>query len=620
LNSQLIALGADGTPLWSVPAPNISSSPALLADGTLLVYASSRLRAFASDSTALWDVFLPGWNYLETSSPIIAPNGTIYAVGGTNLMCLAGTAPLASQGWPSSRRDARQTGCLAGPSPAPSPLVDAKASEGTAVNQIRVSWAPNPDIAWVEVWRSPGSNLEAAVLVAVVEPGVFEYFDQGIHPGEIAYYWLRAQNDVGTTPFTEALRGFGATEARVQWRYESSSSLSAPALGLGRQVHVINEEGVLVTLDEQGTPAWTFAELAPPLNGPVVGLDGTVFVHNENQLAAVRPDGTLRWRLPLAAGIATPMTVGWNGVVYLVQGDHLTAIDPEGTERWRIPVEVLTPPYLAVGLDDRLRVGTQYGTAALQANGDLVQQITGASGPMALAPDGALYLASPGYKLSAFEPTGAVRFNFARLMSRPRAYSEPVLGPDQRGYVSRTVGPLSDWIYAVDVQGQLLWEHPALASGLVADDSGGLIAAIANGVKALRPDGTLRWEYFIEAEVTTAPFLTEDGALCFAAGSSLILLQTELRPAASGWAMWRADAQRSGRTTASCRLVSCRWIENGDLELKFVGVADRTHFIEHSRDLKEWSVVTESLAVPGLTTVSLSLTEVEPCGFYRVRH
>jgi hypothetical protein len=29
---------------------------------------------------------------------------------------------------------------------------------------------------------------------------------------------------------------------------------------------------------------------------------------------------------------------------------------------------------------------------------------------MALAPDGALYIASPGYKLSAFEPTGAVRF------------------------------------------------------------------------------------------------------------------------------------------------------------------------------------------------------------------
>jgi outer membrane protein assembly factor BamB len=487
------------------------------------------------------------------------------------------------------------------------------------VNQIRVSWAPNPDIAWVEVWRSPGSILEAAVLVAVVEPGVFEYFDQGIHPGEIAHYWLQARNDAGTTPFTEALRGYGAIEVWVQWHYEDSSGLSAPALGLDRQVHVINEEGVLVTLDDQGTPAWTFAELSPPLNGPVVGLDGTVFVHNENELAAVRPDGTLRWRHPLRAGASTPIAVGWNGTTYLVQGNELTAINPEGTERWRTPVEVLTPPYLAVGLDDRLRVGTQYGTVALQSDGAFAQQITGSFGPMALAPDGALYIASPAYKLSAFEPTGAVRFNYARLNSRPTAHVEPVLGPDQRGYVSRTVGPLSDWIYAVDVQGQLLWEYPALASGLVADDSGGLIATMDHHVKALRPDGTLRWEYYLDGEPPTAPFLTEDGALCFAAGSRLVMLQTGLRPASSGWPMWRADAQRSGRTTASCRLVSCRWLENGDLELKFVGVADLTHYIEHSQDLEEWSVVSECLAVPGLTTIRLSLAEGEPCGFFRLR-
>jgi hypothetical protein len=619
LKSQLIALAADGTPLWSVPALSINSSPALLADGTLLVYAGSRLSTYASNGTALSEVSLLGWNYFDNGSPVVAPDGTIFAVGGTNIICLAGTVPLASGGWPSSRHDVRQTGCQAGPAPAPQPLVDAKASEGTSVNQIRVSWAPNPDMASVEVWRSVGSNLETAVLVAVVEPGVFEYFDQGIHPGEISHYWLRARNDAGTTPFTEALRGYGATEAWVRWKYDGSSNLSAPALGSSNQVHVINEEGVLVTLNEFGTPAWSFGELSPPLHGPAVGLDGTVFVNNTDELAAVRPDGTLKWRHPLTAGAAAPMTVGWDGTIYLVQGNQLTAIDPEGIERWRILVEVLRPPYLALGLDDRLRVGTQYGTAKLQANGEVAQQVAGASGPMALAPDGALFIASPAYKLSAFEPTGAVRFNFVRLPRRPVADSEPVLGVDQRAYVSRNVGPLNDWTCAVDAQGQLLWEYPALANGLVADDTGGLIITMADHVTAFRSDGTSRWDYQIDDVTPTPPFLTKDGALCFSAANKLIMLHTELRPAESGWPMWRADAQRSGRTWAACRVVTCRKCDTGELELKFAGTANLTYFVERSSDLVEWSVVAEGVATPGVTTIRLPPVEGENLGFYRVR-
>jgi outer membrane protein assembly factor BamB len=351
----------------------------------------------------------------------------------------------------------------------------------------------------------------------------------------------------------------------------------------------------------------------------VVALDGTVFVHNGDELVAVRPDGTLRWRRPLMGGATTPMTAGWDGTIYLVQGNQLTAIDPEGEERWRTQLEVLTPPRLVLGVDDRLRVGTYNGTVKLQANGELAQQITGASGPLALAPDGAIYVGSPAYKLSAFEPTGAVRFNFARLLTRIPAPEEPVLGLDQRAYISRTVGTLSHWTYAVDAQGQMLWEYPELASGMVADDSGGLVIAQTNHVTALRSDGSLRWDYQANAVMPTAPFLTDDGRLCFSAGNRLTMLQTELRPAASGWAMWRADAQRSGRTAVSSRVLGCSRTEDDELELSFAGKCSTAYVIEQSSDLDDWSVVAECVALAGTTRVILPLTNGQPCLFFRVR-
>jgi hypothetical protein len=71
----------------------------------------------------------------------------------------------------------------------------------------------------------------------------------------------------------------------------------------------------------------------------------------------------------------------------------------------------------------------------------------------------------------------------------------------------------------------------------------------------------------------TAPILTEDGRLCFSAGNRLIMLHTKLRPASSAWPMTRADAQRSGRTVASCRILTCGWSLDGELELRFAGQA-----------------------------------------------
>jgi hypothetical protein len=507
---------------------------------------------------------------------------------------------------------------MAGPSPAPAPLVDASASEGTSVHQIRVSWAPNPEIAWVEVWRSVSNDLAAAVLVGVVDPGVFEYYDGGVHPGEIRHYWLRAWNEAGTTSFTETLRGYGGVEARVAWIHESNSLLSQPALGRGDQVLVTGADGVLWSVDDQGQTAWTYAELAPPLQGPVVALDGTIFVRNAGALVALWPNGTVRWQRSLNTGGPSPMVTGWDGTVYLVEGGQLIAIDSEGQDRW-VTLANASPVHLAVGTDDRLRIGSPSGTYRLAHDGSVAQQFSSGSGPFALDTDDTLFLAFPSYVLSAVARDGVSRFNFEWILGRKIAHDEPVLGADRRVFISRTIHAFGEWTYAINAQGELLWRYPALTSGMVADDSGGVVIARTNHLTALRSDGSLRWDYQIADAQPTPPLLTDDGRLCVSAGNRLIMLQTELRPAPSAWPMSRADAQRSGRTVASCRILTCGRGVGGELEIRFAGQADVTYSLEQSMDLVEWAEVTQSVALPGVTRVLLP-GDVEQNRFFRFRH
>jgi hypothetical protein len=615
---ELMALSG-GSLLWSSPALGIDGSPALLDNGTLLVYRGSFVFAYDPEGTALWQASSGGTRDLyDPQSPVAGPDGTIYVVGGANLVCLTGESPLAAEGWPSWRRDARQTGCMAGPSPAPAPLVDASASEGTSVNQIRVSWAPNPDLAWVEVWRSLSSDLATAVLVGVVEPGTFEYYDEGVHPGEMRHYWLRAKNDVGMTSLTESLRGYGGIEARVAWIHESTSRLSQPALGRGDQVLVTSADGVLLSVDDQGQTAWTYAELAAPLQDPVVALDGTILVRNDSNLIALRPEGTVRWHRPLDAGEIAPMVTGWDGTLYLVEGGQLTAIDSEGQDRWQITLANSSPVHLAVGTDDRLRIGSPSGTYRLAHDGSVAQKFSSGSGPFALDTDDTLFLAVQSYVLSAVARDGVTRFNFEWIVGRRLAHDEPVLGADRRVFISRAIHAFGEWTYAINAQGELLWRYPALASGMVADASGGVVFARTNHLTALRSDGSLRWDYQIADAQPTAPFLTEDGRLCFSAGNRLIMLQTELRPAPSGWPMTRADAQRSGRAVASCRILTCGRSLGGELEIQFAGQADVTYAVEQSSDLVEWEEVTQCIALPGVTCVLLA-GEIDQHRFFRIR-
>jgi outer membrane protein assembly factor BamB len=104
--NAVYAVNPDGALKWkSSPQPNVRflTSPALAADGTLYVGGEFALVAFRPDGALKWNLHV----YTPTSSPTIAPDGTIYFACGYSALCAVEDAgsPLMPSAWPKQFHD-----------------------------------------------------------------------------------------------------------------------------------------------------------------------------------------------------------------------------------------------------------------------------------------------------------------------------------------------------------------------------------------------------------------------------------------------------------------------------------------------------------------------------------
>lgn len=106
----LFAVDADGKIKWRygrLQDPIYLNGPALAADGTIYVGAEFALRAFRPDGTLKWEQRV----YSPSSSPTIAPDGTVYFACGFLWLCAVqgDGGPLMSSSWPKEFHDVRNT-------------------------------------------------------------------------------------------------------------------------------------------------------------------------------------------------------------------------------------------------------------------------------------------------------------------------------------------------------------------------------------------------------------------------------------------------------------------------------------------------------------------------------
>ncbi|HEV2392526.1 MAG TPA: PQQ-binding-like beta-propeller repeat protein [Verrucomicrobiae bacterium] len=123
-SGNLAAVSPSGRVLWRVPLSVTGYSPpttvpAVDAAGMIYYCVSNAVWAVSSQGQIQWVVNYPAMppigGYYAATSPVVGPDGTIYAALGSKLYAIAGTNTLGSAPWPMCRQNPRHTGKLEKP-------------------------------------------------------------------------------------------------------------------------------------------------------------------------------------------------------------------------------------------------------------------------------------------------------------------------------------------------------------------------------------------------------------------------------------------------------------------------------------------------------------------------
>ena len=244
-----------------------------------------------------------------------------------------------------------------------------------------------------------------------------------------------------------------------------------------------------------------------------IATDGTI--HGADYLGylyAINADGSRKWRYTMTGyGTFSSPAVAPDGTVYV--GDdfyYMHAVTPAGTRKWRAQLQGLV------------------------------------EASPAIAPDGTVYVRSEDGRLHALHPdSGAVKWSFRMGASTTATtYSSPVIAPDGTIYCAGGDSKLyaispdggQKWNYATD----FIYSSPAIgADGTVYFG----VVAPTRRLIALKPDGTLKWDFIAGDTVSSSPAIGIDGTIYFGCADKKLYA---LSPAGQlRWAFEAGDAIRN---------------------------------------------------------------------------
>lgn len=302
---------------------------------------------------------------------------------------------------------------------------------------------------------------------------------------------------------------------------------------------------------------WVFATPLSVKSSPAIGTDGTIYIGLAGQICAINPDGTEKWcNDELATIRRSSPAVGVDGMVYVGSRDNrLWAFDSDGVSQWSFPVgddgDVSTSP--AIGPDGTVYMaGTFSGSVhALNDDGSLKWKfVVGASilnSSPALAPTGMLYIGSTKGLLHALNPDGT-RAWFVKFAGAMRNAS-PAIGANGTIFI----GGLKI-VAGVSPAGTVLWTYPIVGrstspaiavDGTVYVGSSGIAGGRDSAFYALTPGGGLVWSYPSDDGFRAAPVIGADGTIYTTSGKKVLAL----RP--NGTLLWEYETLKRGDILAA---------------------------------------------------------------------
>lgn len=144
------------------------------------------------------------------------------------------------------------------------------------------------------------------------------------------------------------------------------------------------------------------------------------------------------------------------------------------------------------------------------------------NGPMisspVLANDGTIYVMNqaetlvPKNYLNAVNPNGTIKWRYELPWIDDMSMATPAVGPDGRIYGGTATG----LFYCVSPAGQLVWSiqaNKAVNNHTLVTADGSIYTVLDEKFTSIRPDGTIRWQYALDADYVGGPTEGLDGTL-----------------------------------------------------------------------------------------------------------
>ncbi|RKZ23427.1 hypothetical protein DRQ18_00635 [bacterium] len=331
-----------------------------------------------------------------------------------------------------------------------------------------------------------------------------------------------------------------------------NGTIYATTAGSGCWLYAINSE--------DGTQIWCFhIESATWIGRPVVGEDGTIYVVAD-KLYAINPDGTEKWeREPEKGYVFTgEIALDRHGTIYAALEDHLNpvlpqiiAVAPDGTLKWAITYGDLTTHngFLEIGPDGTLFLFAESGHAIYAftaSTGDtswIYEMEDCVSGPAALDENGVIYV-------GLFNKAKLIALNGDGILLWERNFGaapgSPVIAPDGTIYTKL----LNDSIVALNpADGTVIWKEKiyefdtAEFRTIVVDADGNVYIHGADSygaqgytdfIYALDRNGELLWK-IPDKFSEWPPLIDSHNTLYVQTPSGITAIQAEAGPANSPW-------------------------------------------------------------------------------------
>ncbi len=364
----------------------LASSPPALADGAGWTQFhgdaqhTGRALVAGPQSLALAWYALGGDDF--DSSPVIGPDGSVYAVSTDGLV--QGLNADGSQRWAAG----------AGARVYASPVLgqDGRVLVGYVAGRFR---AYDPADGRV-VWSLAGFGSIRGTAAVGADGSI--YF--GTDGGELV-----------------ALDAAGSERFRVQAR---GAIVGAPAITSGGDLFWGSLDGRFRRMAPNGDIRWEVEVDGAVFSAASIGSDGTVYLGAGRSILALDPDsGAVRWRVGVGAEVMTTPAIGPDGTIYAGSENGLvTAVVPSGTVRWQFQTGGAVRSSAAVGADGTIYVGSGDGTVyALSPNGERLSSfraLDAVHGAVAIGPTGLVYAGARDNRLYALKDS-ARRFRESPL-------------------------------------------------------------------------------------------------------------------------------------------------------------------------------------------------------------